>query len=362
MKRESLTATLVLVVLAAAPIAFAQTAKPKKKGAKPDAAASASATQSAPPADTTPPAAPATSAAPEGATSASASAELPNTPPEPAWDNSNTEELKDKKYYFVGLRYRGNIVPQFLENLFVDDGGTIYSNYIGVELDMRQEGHSTIPWIAYANYGFGDTLFHEKGKPDQPQNYSDVKSGLSAIYLGLDELWSTPLDESHHWDFEYGFGVGIGVVFGTLNNDWVYQDNQNGILSASNGNKYAPCPGTPQPTSLPAGVMGQPAGNPCDPAQHQNAQDTKTGNYQEKNWFSGGSVPVLFPYIAFPDIGVRWKPIKQFESRLHVGFSLTGFWFGLSGSYGLDKPPEGGGETKEPAKKSGFGTGARGML
>ncbi|HEX8792128.1 MAG TPA: hypothetical protein VF765_14340 [Polyangiaceae bacterium] len=361
MKRESLTATLVLVVLAAAPIvlalagqdAFAQT-KPKKKGAKPAASASAAPTDTAPPADTTPPAAPTPSAAPEEAPSASASA-LPNTPPEAAADDStNTEEQKNTKYYFVGLRYRGNLVPQFLENLFVDDGGTVYSNYIGIELDMRSDGHSTIPWIAFANYGFGDTLFHEKGKPDLPQNYSDVKSGLNAIYLGLDELWSTPLDEKHHWDFEYGFGVGIGVVFGTLNNDWVYLDDTNGTLAGTNGHKYSACPGPGN--TLPVPTTTQPGNaNPCDPGAHNNSQDTKTGNYQEKNWFSGGSIPTIFPYIAFPDIGVRWKPVKQFESRLHLGFSLTGFWFGISGAYGLEKPPEG-------EKKSGYVSGARGTL
>jgi hypothetical protein len=182
-----------------------------------------------------------------------------------------------------------------------------------------------------------------------------VKSGLSAIYLGLDELWSTPLDESHHWDFEYGFGVGIGVIFGTLNNNWVYL-NPNGSLAGTNGQHYTQCPGPGN--ALPVPTSTQPNGeNPCDPGFHNNAQDTKTGNYQEKNWFSGGSVPVIFPYIAFPDIGVRWKPIKQFESRLHLGFSLTGFWFGISGGYGLEKPAEG-----ETPKKSGLSTGARGML
>ena len=366
MKRESLTATLVLAVLAAAPIvttlvgqdAFAQT-KPKKKGAKPADSASAAPTDTAPPADTTPPAAPATSAAPETAPSASAKAELPNTPQEAASDNSNTEELKSTKYYFIGLRYRGNIVPQFLENLFVDDGATVYSNYIGVELDIRSEGHSTIPWIAYANYSFGDTLFHEKGKPDDPSNYSDVRSGLSAIYLGLDELWSSPIDEAHHWDFEYGFGVGIGVIFGTLNNDWVYLD-PNGSLAGANGQHYTQCPSTAQPPTMQPVVNGVQE-NPCLNSFHNNSQDTKVNNYQEKNWFSGGSVPVIFPYIAFPDIGLRWKPIKQFESRLHMGFSLTGFWFGISGSYGLEKP-EGGSDTTESTKKAGGVLGARGML
>ena len=63
----------------------------------------------------------------------------------------------------------------------------------------------------------------------------------------------------------------------------------------------------------------------------------KIGGYVEKNWFGGGSVPVFFPHISLPELGLRYKPIKQLETRLSVGFSLTGFFFGLSGSYGLEK-------------------------
>jgi hypothetical protein len=49
-------------------------------------------------------------------------------------------------------------------------------------------------------------------------------------------------------------------------------------------------------------------------------------------------VPNIFPYISFPQFSVRYKPIKQLETRLGVGFSLTGFWFGLSADYGLETP------------------------
>jgi hypothetical protein len=346
MKRHRLSATLVLALLALAPLAFAQTAKPKKKGAKPaDSAAAASASASASAPDTSAasnPPAPAPSAEP----SASASAkELPDTPPEAVVDATDTKEDPAKRYYFVGARYRGNLIPQFLENMFVDDGATFYSNSVGFELDMRTDGHSTIPWITYANYDTGDVLFLQKGKPDLPQNYSDVKSRLGAIYLGLDEMWSAPLDEGHHWDFEYGFGVGIGVLFGNLYNDWVYQNDAGGSLHGTNGHSYSQCPGPGN--ALPAGAPMQPAANPCDPAQHNPPTDTKTGGYQEKNWFGGGSVPVIFPHISFPQFSIRYKPVKSFEARLGLGFSLTGFWFGLSGDYGLEKTSA---ETEAPKK------------
>jgi hypothetical protein len=377
MKSHRLTAAIVLVAMAVAPFALAQTTKPKKKGAKGAAAASASASAtaadtasaSAAAADTSSP-----TPAPDTSASAapSASSALPDTPPEGAGLPTDTKEEPGKHYYFVGARYRGNLVPQFLMNLFVNDGATIFSNSFGIELDMRTDGHSTIPWLMYSNYDTGDILFYQKGKPDDPANYSDVKSRLGAIYLGLDELWSTPLDEAHHWDFEYGFGVGLGVLFGTLYNDWVYEANAsmgapNGPLAGTNGNYYAPCTNNSVPMpyatqgAINAAQPGNPA-NPCAGTDHSNSTDNKVNGYQEKNWFSGGSIPVIFPYISFPQIGVRYKPVKQFEARLGLGFSLTGFWFGISGDYGLEKPGDQSEQPESPKKKGSQGLGLRGNL
>src|SRR5258708_25446966 len=208
-------AAVVLLAICAAPIAFAQTPTPKKKkGAKPAASASASATE-----DTPPPPPPAPEQAPSDSSSkdsapkddakstktdASASAAS-------GWDSSDTREDRNKKYQFIGLRYRGTIIPQFFESLFVDDGATVYSNSIGIEWDRRQDGQSMIPWLMYSDYGMGDTLFLTKGKdPNLNTEYSVVNSSLKALYVGIDELWSMPLAD--HLEFEYGFGVGIGVV------------------------------------------------------------------------------------------------------------------------------------------------------
>jgi hypothetical protein len=340
--RTQLAAVLVLLVFGATPLALAQAAAKKKKGAKPAASASASASASAPPPEPEPappaPPAPAPPAAPEPAATASA-----ETTTEPAEGEANpsdityTKEDPAKKYYFVGLRYRGTIIPQFLENLFVSDGATVYSNTIGAELDMRQDGKSLIPWIAYTSYSTGDILFLQKGKdPTDASQYSVVNSGLGAIYLGIDELWSMPI--SNHLDFEYGFGVGIGFVFGSLQNNWVYPD-LTGSLVATTGTHYSEC-------------QSQQSGPSCVPAAHQNSTAIKVAGYVEPNWFQGGSVPVLFPHIAIPQLSLRYKPIKQIESRLSLGFSLTGFWFGLSVDYGLEKNDEGPGDKGKGKDKS----------
>jgi hypothetical protein len=336
---RSLGLLLLLVLMAAAPLALAQ--KPKKRGQKPAPSASASAS-AAPEPTPEPPPPPPPPPAEEPSASAAETKELPAIPPEKKWDSSDTHEDRDKSYYFIGLRYRGTVIPKFFVNLFVDDGATFFSNTVGGEIDIRRDNHSTIPWIAWTGYGFGDTLFLQKGKPDQPDNRSDVASGLWGLFLGLDELWSAPLDEKHHWDFEYGFGVGIGFIFGTLNNNWVYQTNDNSGLLSGNGNHYAICP----TEALPANAAAVP-GNDCTKAGHSNSSVAKVGGYQEPNWFNGGSVPVVFPQITIPNLGVRYKPVKEFEMRVNLGFSITGFWFGISGNYGLEKPSE----SEAPAKK-----------
>jgi hypothetical protein len=240
-----------------------------------------------------------------------------------------TVEDPNKRYYFVGARYRGTVIPQFLENLFVDDGATVYSNSVGIELDMRKGGQSMMPWINYTDYSLGDTLFLTKGKdPTNPAQYSVVNSQLKAIYFGLDELWSLPV--ANHVDFEFGFGVGMGLVFGNLYNNWVYPG---GGLVASNGEHFQEC-------------QSQANYSSCAPGSHQNATVAKVGGYIEPNWFNGGSVPVVFPNIWFPTLGLRYKPIKMLETRLQIGFSLTGFWFGLSADYGLEKPRDPAGSGK----------------
>lgn len=245
--------------------------------------------------------------------------------PAPEQESKASDEATEdprQSYKFLGARYRGTIIPKFIENVFVNEGATIYSSSFGFEYDMRKEAHSTMPWITYTEYGTGDILFFQKGKPDDPANYSVVNSSLKALYVGLDELWTTPIAD--HLEFEYGFGVGLGFVFGSLQNNWVYLDDPNGKLVASNGRHYTACPNETQAVS-------------CAKGAHQNADVAKVGGYVEPSWFGGGSVPVLFPYLAVPSLGVRYKPSKLVVLRFSTGFSITGFWFGLGADYGLEE-------------------------
>jgi hypothetical protein len=326
MRRHTLGATLVLVALAIAPLALAQTTttpKPKKKGAKPAASASASVTAAAP--DPTPDPAPPPPADDAANSDAPKKKALPETPPEQTWDLSDTREDPSKRYYYFGLRYRGDIIPKFVINAFVDGGATIYSNVVGLELDSRKDGLSQVFALSLQNYNTGDLLFLQKDKPQTANNYSVINSSLNAIYASVDFLWSVPLDTSHHWDFEYGLGVGLGIIFGDLHDNWVYGGvgAPGPYYDPTTNQHFQQCPNT---TVDPA----------CNPTNHSNATISKVGNYSEQAGIVGPK-PILFPMINFPQLGLRYKPVKTFEARLGLGFSLTGFWFGISGDYGLER-------------------------
>lgn len=243
-------------------------------------------------------------------------------PPREEWDIYDVEEVPGRTYFFVGLRYRGNIIPAFMLNMFLDQGTTIYTNMIGAEFDLRKDGFSLVPALSYHELGTDDILFKQKNTPNIPGNYSVVNSGMKIVYASVDLLWSTKI--SKNVEFEYGAGFGLGAVFGDLQNNWVQQD-PNGPLAADTGTRYRRCD-----------VVGPP-GTGCNAADHQNAEENKVGSYTEKSWFNGGSKPAIFPWISVPQIGLRIKPIKQFVGRIGLGFALTGFWFGINGEYGLEK-------------------------
>jgi len=241
-------------------------------------------------------------------------------------------EKGGKSYYFIGARYRGTIIPQAFENLFVNGGKTFYSNTVGLEADIRKDNFSLIPAISYTSYGTGgNVLFLQKSEADIASNWSVVNSDLGAIYLTADLLWSVKV--AQNVDFEYGFGVGLGVLFGSLQQNWVYQTSANtpGALPGDNGVYYAPCPNV---------NTGPPPGSPgagCSPSDHTSGP-VKVNGYTDPFWTGGGSVPNIFPHISIPQLGFRFKFLKQLEGRFGVGFSITGFWFGFSANAGLETP------------------------
>ncbi len=251
-----------------------------------------------------------------GTTDAAGAADAP--PPEDASGATNKEaivqdaeqgnsplEHPGQVYRFVGLRYRGIIVPKFMINMFGADGGrTVYVHDFGPEFAIRKDGFEYDFSVTYASYQMDPTPIKSSSDPENA--WEIVTSNLKMINLKADFLWST--DFSPEFALNYGIGAGFGIVFGDLHRVQAYKD--------ANGT-YQPC---------------NSAGNPD--ANYCGSDNDHYNNYSEPSWANGGSKPILFPWLAL-QTGFRFKPTKHFVARLDAGFGTSGFFVGLGADYGL---------------------------
>lgn len=221
-----------------------------------------------------------------------------------AEEGSSPIERPGQTYYFLGARYRGIIVPKFMMNIFADGGDTVYVHAFGPEFAIRKNGFEYNLGLWYAAYSMDPTTF--KGSSDGEEAWEIVSSKVKVLYLTSDFLWSQEF--SPEFALNYGFGAGLGFVFGDLHRVEAYKD--------ANGN-YVPCLG-----------KGNPDNYYCDP------KGSHYGDYTEPNWANGGSKPILFPWLV-AQTGLRFKPHRNVVARLDLGFGTSGFFFGIGADYGL---------------------------
>jgi hypothetical protein len=269
---------------------------------------SAALADDAPPGEATP----AESKPPEAKSGASAD---PNAP----------FEEEHKAYRFIGLRFRDVVVPKFMINIFAEGGTTVNVPMVGPEFGIRRDHLEYDFAIQYADYSMKPFLF--RGKTDGVESNELVSSSMKLLYATIDLLYDVPIDSSGRFSFLIGGGVGLAPVFGTLYRTQAYPHNGN--ANDTNPAHWGYCTGAMKPNA-----QNGPNGIPwCDASN--NHYGTAANPHVEPSWANGGSKPVIFPWISLPQLSFRYKPIKQLETRADVGFSITGFFFGLTAAYGL---------------------------
>jgi len=225
------------------------------------------------------------------------------------WD---TKEDRTKAYRYVGLRYRHGIVPRAILNIFTDGGATVHVPMGGLEFGTRRDRLEYVFSLSYADYSTDGVLFKGKGQPDTA--YERVQSALGILYGKVEILYEVPLDDRNRFTLLFGGGVGIGGVIGDLYRRQVYPatGTDPGVPS-----QWGDC------TSL-----GAPDGFYCE------NDNGHFGDYSEPSWASGGSKPLIFPWIAIPQVSFRYKPMKMLQARADVGFAISaGVYFGASIDY-----------------------------
>ncbi|APR86100.1 TolA protein [Minicystis rosea] len=232
-----------------------------------------------------------------------------------------------KTYRFIGVRFRDAIVPKFMLNWFTQGGRNVNVPMVGVEFSSRRDRLQYDLALMYADYSMSPTIFAGKSQPDT--SYELVASKLKQIMLMIDIMYEIPLekkdDKTGRFSLLVGGGVGLGFVVGPLYRSQAYPKPGVANPSPNNPDHWNACTG-----------LGMPNATFCEnPNGHFSPSNDITKGYAEASWAGGGSKPILFPWLALPQVSFRYKPIKQLQTKADVGFSTTGFFFGLSASYGL---------------------------
>jgi hypothetical protein len=243
-------------------------------------------------------------------------------------DKFDPYEDPNKTYRFIGLRFRDAIAPKFIMNWFADGGRNVNVAMVGPEFITRRDHLELAVALMYADYSMDPFLFKGKSEPDT--SFELVASGIKIIYGMLDVMYEVPIekkgDKTGRFAFLVGGGVGIGAVAGPLWRSQAYPKKAG--ASPNNPQDWGICTGVNTPN---AAYCENPNGHFSPGGKDITAKDS----YSEPYWSAGGSKPMIFPWIALPQFSFRYKPIKQFQTKLDLGFSTTGFFFGLSASYGL---------------------------
>lgn len=262
---------------------------------------------------------------------ASADAEAPHEgaeakPPvepvsEPAADEGPLEK-DGKAYRFIGLRFRNIIVPKAFVNIFADGGATVNVFSFGPEFTTRKDNFELDLALSYADYSMDPFLF--KGKNDGNDAWEIVSSDMKLLYLTADLLYEIPLDKATgRFSILLGGGVGLGIVFGNLYRAQAYP-TPGASLDPNDVSHWRRC------EVVGEGGIAAGTGNVfCD------GSNEHYGNYDEPSWVNGGAKPSVFPWISFPQVSFRFKPIKQLQIRADAGLAITGVFFGMSAGYGL---------------------------
>jgi hypothetical protein len=222
-------------------------------------------------------------------------------------DKNSPVEEDGKTYRFVGLKYRGIIMPQFILASFLDGAEGQYFGGFGPEFTFRKDGTDITLSALYTDYSMDETRVKGAGDPDYA--WASVSSSLKMLYFTIELLGSQQL--APKWSWFYGGGAGFAMVFGSIIRNELEPPGGN---AATPVNQWTFCPA----------AGGQPL----------YCSGETPPNYSEPSWFNGGSKPPLFPWLGV-QTGVRFKPHRRFVSRAELGLTLTGIFFSLAADYGL---------------------------
>lgn len=208
---------------------------------------------------------------------------------------------------WLGVRGRGLVIPSFLMNAFGEGGRTLFIPGADLTLTTAMTDADLVIRAGYSSYRMSELAFKLNERPNT--EYEMIESDLQSLSATVSIIWAIPLDKPGRFHFRIGGGIGVGVMFaGDL-----YRTQAYPLLGPPDDPaSYVQCKG---PNS-PAGQFRY-----CN----QLDKDAKHYNgYTEPNWFEDGARPLIYPWLAIPELGFSWRATPATTIDLDLAFTISG--------------------------------------
>lgn len=228
------------------------------------------------------------------------------------------DERPERSEVWIGGRFRGFLIPQFLMDAVGDGGTTVYApgGALAVTMDVKPGVDLSLS-LGYSSYRMGEVAFKDDGAPNT--EWEIIDSDLQALMAALDLMVDVPLDDDGNFSFRIGGAVGIGWTFaGDIHRTQAYP-----VGDPDDPASYRKCDGPNDPPGT---------------FRYCNQLDKDEDHYDgfaEPSWFDDGSRPLVYPYLALPQGGLSWYPVDSFAVDLELGLTTSGLLTGLGMRVGL---------------------------
>ena len=219
--------------------------------------------------------------------------------------------------HWMGVRFRGLVVPQFLMNIVGEGGTSTYWPGVGLTYSERLGTVDIEPSLTFTSYALGTTAFKPHGVPDT--EWELLESDLWGATAALDIMYRVALDTSGTVELRIGGGFGIGLAFtGDLYRWQSFPKNGEQGDPAT----YEKCKGPNDP----AGTFRY-----CN----QLDKDANRFGQPDAYWNDGGARPLVYPWLSLPQAAFAFRPTPAIAIDLEVGLTLNGFLTGTGVRFGF---------------------------